>query len=133
MYIFSTSDKNILYISSPPNMKTSASSLHKASASSLECAISQPGKLKLLSLVNTIFLLFGNALPIDSKFFLPKIIECPVVIFLTYCQSFGILHGISLFLPITRFLSIATINETFIIYTTFSYRSEERRVGKEFK
>src|SRR5699024_8507515 len=74
-----------------------------------------------LSLVNTIFLLFGNALPIDSKFFLPKIIECPVVIFLTYCQSFGILHGISLFLPITRFLSIATINETFIIYTTFSY------------
>src|SRR5699024_253371 len=107
-------------ICSPPKIKISSSFLQISNTPLTEWTISQPSKLKSLSLVKIIFLLRGKALPIDSRFLLPNMIGCPIVMFLTYAQSFGILHGISLFLPMTLFLSIATIKDTFI-YDTPSY------------
>src|SRR5699024_1691160 len=99
----------------------SSSFLQSSNTSSIEWAISQPSKLKFLFLVKIIFLRSGKALPIDSKFLLPKMMGYPFVVFLTYSQSFRILQGMSLSLPITLFLSIATIKEIFIYYTAFIY------------
>ena len=52
-----------------------------------------------------------NGLPIDSNVFRPKIIGLPIVVATKWRISRGKRHGNLFWLPITRFLLIATISE----------------------
>ncbi len=102
-------DKPCLKISAPPIRKTFSSCSQSFNASVIEGAYSAPVGVQSLLRLRTICRLPGRRPGRDSKVFRPIIIGNPMVVFLNKRSSSGMCHGILPFLPITRFLAIATM------------------------
>src|SRR5690554_7120157 len=109
----------MIITSSPPSSSTWASALTSA-ASSDGAATVPAGACQSSFLDTTTFIRPGNGRPIESQVLRPMMMGLPMVACLKYFKSPGRYQGSWLFLPMTRFLAIATIS-AFLTFLYLSY------------